>query len=121
MQLRKVPLPPPFEPGALFVKVPWKPGGIPVTKGIYDQIMLFVETLNAGIDEVGGADWREVLGRAAEERQRRQRRGHRRRPWQQQQQGQPQQVQQGQPQQGQQQQQHVQQQGSQSNSGGGGG
>lgn len=61
------PLPPPWKEGALG----YKPKLKPVTKQLYDAVVLFIQTYNAGIQEVGGANWKEVLGRAAEERRRR--------------------------------------------------
>lgn len=37
----------------------------PFTRQLYDAIVQMVTAINAGIDEVGGANWKEVLGRRA--------------------------------------------------------
>jgi hypothetical protein len=43
-ELPKLPLPPPFEEG-------WKlQDGIPVTRDLYDTLVLMISTMNAGID-----------------------------------------------------------------------
>lgn len=56
----KIMLPPPFEEG-------WStpsaaaPEGRPTTRALYDTLRLLVETINRGIDEVGGHQWKQVL------------------------------------------------------------
>lgn len=37
------------------------PKGRPTTQALYDTILLLIETINSGIDEVGGPKWRETL------------------------------------------------------------
>ena len=59
-----VPLPPPFQEGAWTTPSAAAPAGRNTTRALYDMMVLLAETMNRGIEEVGGARWREVLGRS---------------------------------------------------------
>lgn len=63
MQLPPVPLPPPWSDGA-FVTPSGKagPDGAPTSKEDWELLRLEAATFNAGLEEVGGPRWREVLG-----------------------------------------------------------
>lgn len=63
-QLPLVPLPPPFEEGAWTTPSAAAPAGRSTTRAVHGVLVLLAETLNRGIEEVGGARWREVLGRS---------------------------------------------------------
>lgn len=59
-QMPTIPLPPPYQEGWT-TPTAAAPEGRPVTRALHDVIRLLVETMNAGIQEVGGARWRTVL------------------------------------------------------------
>lgn len=63
--LPKVPMPPPFQPDVWTRRWERNPHAGPFTRQLYDAIVQMVTAINAGIDEVGGANWKEVLGRRA--------------------------------------------------------
>ena len=63
LQMPLVPLPPPFQEGWTTPSAA-APAGRSTTRGQYDMMVLLAETMNRGIEEVGGPRWREVLGRS---------------------------------------------------------
>lgn len=64
-QLPLIPLPPPFEEGAWSTPSAAAPQGRPTTRAVYDTILALVEAFNRGLEEVGGPNWTQVLGRSS--------------------------------------------------------
>ncbi|EFN57057.1 hypothetical protein CHLNCDRAFT_143799 [Chlorella variabilis] len=60
-----VPLPPPWHPGWRTPSARVGRKGAPTSQEDYELILLEVNTFNRGLEEVGGSQWREVLGREA--------------------------------------------------------
>lgn len=65
LQAPPVPLPPPWHPGWRTPSARVGRKGAPTSQEDYELILLEVNTFNRGLEEVGGSQWREVLGREA--------------------------------------------------------
>ncbi|KAL4442745.1 hypothetical protein ABPG77_006739 [Micractinium sp. CCAP 211/92] len=66
--LPKVPMPPPFQPDVWTRRWERNPNAGPFTRQLHEAIVQMVTAINAGINEVGGASWKEVLGTRAAQR-----------------------------------------------------